>query len=112
MLTAKAKITDQQLEPDDESKFVVTVYNGSPAATAKDVKVLPRLDGGTCVGVELRPAELDFGTIPPNGRSTKEFCVQTKGAPPRDYKVKFDLKYQSTMPTHECDEECFTVVKD
>jgi hypothetical protein len=112
MLTAKAKITDQQLEPDDETKFVVTVFNGSPAAMAKDVKVLPRLEGGPCNGIDLRPSTLEFGTIPPNGRSTKEFFLQTKAATPRDYKVKFDLKYESSMPTHECDEECFTVVKD
>jgi hypothetical protein len=112
MLVAKAKISDQQLEPDDETKFVVSVLNGSPAATAKDVQVRPRLDGGPCNGVEIRPPTLEFGTIPPNGKSTKEFCLQTKAAAPRDYKVKFDLKYESTMPTHECDEECFTVVKD
>jgi hypothetical protein len=112
MLTAKAKIADQQLEPDDDSRFLVTVFNGSPAATAKEVKVSPRLDGGSCNGVTVTPPVLDFGTIPPNGRSTKEFAVQTKKATPRDYKVKFDLKYESTMPTHECDEECFTVVKD
>jgi hypothetical protein len=112
MLTAKAKITDQQLEPDDETKLVVTVLNGSPAAIAKEVRVSPRIDGGPCSGVELRPPMLDFGTIPPNGRSTKEFALQTKGATPRNYKVKFDLKYESSMPTHECDEECFTVTKD
>jgi hypothetical protein len=112
MLVAKAKITDQQLEPDDETKLLVTVLNGSPAATAKDVRVTPRLDGGACNGIDLRPPALDFGTIAPQSRATKEFCLQTKGALPRDYKVKFDLKYDSTMPTHECDEECFTVVKD
>lgn len=111
MLTAKAKIADQQLEPDDDSRFIVTVFNGSPAATAKEVKVSPRIDDG-CNGVNVSPPVLEFGTIPPNGRSTKEFMLQTKGAAPRDYKVKFDLKYDSTMPTHECDEECFTVVKD
>jgi hypothetical protein len=112
MLVAKAKITDQQLEPDDETKFVVTVFNGSPAATAKDVNVMPRLDGGPCRGIELQPSAMDFGTIGPNSRATKEFCLRTKGAAPRDYKVKFDLKYESTMPTHECDEECFTIAKD
>jgi hypothetical protein len=112
MLTAKAKITDQQLEPDDNTKFVVTVFNGSPAATAKDVKVFARMDGATCDGIELTPKMVDFGTIPPNGKSTKEFCLETRGAKPRDYNVKFDLKYDSSMPTHECDEEGFKVVKD
>lgn len=112
MLVAKAKISDQQLEPDDETKFIVIVFNGSPAATAKDVTVTPRLDGGSCNGIDLRPPALAFGTIGPNSRATKEFSLQTKGAAPRDYKVKFDLKYESMVPTHECDEECFTVVKD
>jgi len=112
MLTAKVKITDQQLEPDDDTRFVVTVFNGSPAATANSVKVSPRLDGCAAPGVILTPPMLEFGTIPPNTRSTKEFSLKTQGAVPRDYKVKFDLKYDSTMPTHECDEECFTVVKD
>jgi hypothetical protein len=112
MLTAKAKITDQQLEPDDDTKFVVTVFNSSPCATATAVKVSPRLDGGTCSGVDLQPPVLEFGTIPPNGRSIKEFLLRTKGAAARNYLVKFDLAFASTTPTHECDEECFTVVKD
>jgi hypothetical protein len=54
MLTAKAKITDQQLEPDDDTKFVVTVFNSSPCATATAVKVSPRIDGGACTGVDQR----------------------------------------------------------
>jgi len=112
MLTVKSKITDRQLEPDDETKFVVTVFNSSPIATAKAVKVSGRLDGPACKGVEMRPGELDFGTIAPDSRVTKEFLLQTKGADARNYNVKFDLKFDSSTPTHECDEEEFKVVPD
>lgn len=112
MLTAKAKITDQQLEPDDETRFVVTVHNSSPVATANKVVVGARLNGAACTGVDLRPAHLDFGSIPPRSRVTKEFMLNTRKAPPRDYQVKFDMKYESATPTHECDEESFQVVPD
>ena len=112
MLNVKAKITDRQLEPDDETKFVVTAFNSSPVATAKDVQVTPRLAAPGCSGVELRPNSLNFGTIAPNERSTKEFQLKTRKAAAQDYKVKFDLKFESSTPTHECDEEGFKVVPD
>lgn len=112
MLTVKAKITDRQLEPDDDTKFVVTAHNSSPVATAKDVVVTPRLDGGARSGVTLDPRCLTFGTIAPGGRATQEFSLTTKKASPRDYKVKFDLKFETSTPTHECDEEGFRVVPD
>ena len=112
MLTVKAKITDRQLEPDDETKFIVTVHNGSPVATANDVIVSARLTNGACKGVGFRPEKLTFGEIPPRGRVTKEFQINTRNARPQNYLVKFDLKYDSSTPTHECDEEGFVVVPD
>lgn len=112
MLTAKAKISDQQLEPDDETKFIVTVHNSSPVATANEVVVGARLDGAGCPGVDLRPKSVNFGSIPPQQRVTKGFLLNTRKAQPRDYQVNFDMKFESVTPTHECDQEGFTVVPD
>lgn len=112
MLVAKAKITDRQLEPTDNTNLVVTIFNSSPFATAKNVKATLALGIGTSPGIQLVPDDRDFGTIPPNGRSTKEFNINTERAKAGRYKVLFNLKYDYDVPTHECEEEEFVVVPD
>ena len=112
MLVAKARITDRQLEPTDNSSLIVTVHNTNPVATAKAVKVSAALEGGPHTGVKLTPADQDFGTIPPLGQAKREFNVNTERADQRKYQVRFNLMYDSSVPAHECDQEEFVVVPD
>jgi hypothetical protein len=112
MLAAKARITDRQLEPSDNSNLIVTVHNTSPVASASGVEVSARLDGGPFPGIKLTPPDQDFGTIPPLGHSSREFSINTERAAPRKYQIQFILKYESSVPSHECDVEEFTVVPD
>ena len=112
MLVAKAKITDRQLEPTDNTNLIVTIYNSSPVATAKNVKATASLGNGCVDGMQLVPDDRDFGTIPPNGRSTREFNINTERAKAGNYKVQFNLKYAYDVPPHECEQEEFVVVED
>ncbi len=112
MLVAKARISDRQLEPTDNSSLVVTVHNTNPVATAKAVKVSAALEGGPFPGIKLSPLDQDFGTIPPLGQVMREFNVNTERADQRKYQIKFNLKYDSSVPAHECDQEEFVVVPD
>jgi hypothetical protein len=112
MLVAKARITDRQLEPTDNSSVIVTVHNTNPVATAKSVKVSAGLDGGPFPGIRLSPPDQDFGTIPPLGEAKREFNVNTERADQRKYQIRFNLMYESSVPAHECDQEEFAVVPD
>jgi hypothetical protein len=112
MLVAKARIADRQLEPTDNSSVVVTVHNTNPAATAQAVKVSASLEGGPLPGIKLTPQEQEFGTIPPLGQAKREFNLNTERAEQRKYQIKFNLMYDSSVPTHECDQEEFVVVPD
>lgn len=112
MLVAKAKITDRQLEPTDNTDLIVTVYNSSPVATAKNVKATASLGNCGVDGVQLVPDDRDFGTIAPKGRSTREFNINTERAKVGKYKVLFNLRYDYDVPSHECEQEEFVVVED
>jgi len=111
MLTTAAKITDCQLEPNDKTKFVVTITNTSPTATANNVVTTPNLQG-LVKGIEVTPKQVDFGAIPPKGKVTKELEICTTDAVPNRYKVLFPLKYSCEIPKQECEQQFFDVVKD
>jgi hypothetical protein len=112
MLVAKAKLTDRQLEPTDNTKLIVTVFNASPIATARNVKATAALANASVEGLQLVPDDRDFGTIEPNGRSTREFSVATERAKVGKHKVLLNLRYDYSVPSHECEQEEFDVVED
>ena len=111
MLTTKAKMTDCQLEVTDKTKFVITITNTSPTATANNVVTKPRLQG-SAKGIELTPKQVNFGSIGPRGKITKEIEICTTNAVPNRYKVLFPLKYGCEIPKQECEQQFFDVVKD
>ena len=111
MLTTSAKTTDCQLEPNDKTKFVITITNTSSTAVAKDVIASPRLHG-SAKGIEMSPKQVSFGSIGPRATVTKELEICTSNAVPKRYRVLFPLKYSCEIPKQECDQAFFNVVKD
>jgi hypothetical protein len=81
-------------------------------ATASNVKATASLGNGFANGMQLVPDDRDFGTIPPQGRVTREFNINTERAKVGKYKVLFSLKYDYNVASHECEEEEFCVVED
>ncbi len=112
MLTTSAKITDCQLEPDDKTKFVVTVTNSSPNLTANGVVAIPTLNSGNAKCIALTPRQVDFGSIGPKKAATRELEISTSNAQPNKYRVLFALKYSCEIPKQQCTQESFEVVKD
>ena len=111
MLTTSAKMTDCQLETTDKTKFLVTITNTSPTATANNVVATPSLHG-SAKGIELTPKQVNFGAIGPKCKVTKELEICTVNAVPNRYRVQLPLKYGCETPKQECEQQYFNVVKD
>ncbi|QDU11898.1 hypothetical protein V202x_53230 [Gimesia aquarii] len=99
ILTATASMTDCTLEPDDDTKYIVTIRNRSECVTAKNVIATIGLVGGHVPGIEVVPDDRWFGDIPPGGKAQREIVILTKRAPACSkqkicYHVHFEASYQ------------------
>ena len=110
MLTTTSKISDQRLEPNDQTVLFVTVKNTNAKATAKNVKATVNI--GNVKGVQLTPDDRDFGQISPCSEVTKEFSIVTECATPKPYDVQIKLSYDYSFPTYECEKTRFLVCAD
>tara|TARA_R110002111_G_scaffold1157_1_gene8159 strand:+ start:18530 stop:18892 length:363 start_codon:yes stop_codon:yes gene_type:complete len=99
ILTATASMTDCKLEPDDDTKYIVTIRNKSNCVTAKNVTAQIHLADGPVPGIEIIPDDRSFGDIGPGEKVQKEIMIMTKRAPANSkhkicYHVHFEASYE------------------
>lgn len=111
-LEASASLVDSQLEPNDETTYLITLKNTSKLYTAANVVATIGVAGGEVDRLKVTPGDRYFGTIPPKKSVTKEISILTEGVDVGSYKLCYHLNFSASYEKCEGEETEFEVVKD
>tara|TARA_R110002095_G_scaffold149083_1_gene128865 strand:+ start:563 stop:922 length:360 start_codon:yes stop_codon:yes gene_type:complete len=112
ILTATASMTDCKLEPDDDTKYIVTIRNKSNCVTAKNVTAHIHLADGPTPGIEIVPDDRSFGDIGPGEKVQKEIMILTRRADTKKYKICYHVHFEASYEKCEGEVTEFEVVCD
>lgn len=113
ILTATATMTDCKLEPDDDTKYLVTIRNKSSFVTAKNVTAHIHLANGPAPGIEIVPNDRWFGDIEPGEKVEKEIMILTKRAEaPKKHQICYHLRFDASYNKCEGEVTEFEVKRD
>ena len=111
-LVATGTIAEKNLEPTDETTYVITIKNRSRFFTANNVMAHIELVDSPVEGVKVTPDDRYFGDIKPRGTVSKEISIVTERAPVGDHQLSIKLSYSASISRQEIERTHFQISHD